>query len=341
MKRVPNTKILSLLFVTLTVLILTACTGSSTVEPVVESKTSVHFQMAWVHEFSTAGYYAAEKNGHFAEQGLDVTLTEGGFGAEGRIEAIDRLESGEADFISTSSAGLFRARAKGLPVVAIAATLQHNPLVLMSPAEKNIIRPLDLQGKRVAISGDGATAMFETLLSGQGIDLTEIEIIPRTTYGIEPLLNDEADVLFGWVVNEGVLMQEAGLEPNFILPSDYGVEIYDPLVITTEDMIAKQPDVVESFLRALIQGHQDIIDDPEQAIDLTLSYDDSLIREEQLRRLKMMIPLVKPPGSLIGDMNPEIWDTSHQMLLKHGILSEAADVDAVYTLSFIENIYTE
>ncbi len=339
MKYRSSYKILTLMAIILITVNLAACNGSTTTESVTEAKTSVRYQMGWTHEYSAAGFYAADKNGHFSEQNLDVTLIEGGFGEQGYIDPLTNLMNEEAEFTSISATRLLQARAEGQPVVAIAATLQRSPLVLMSRTEKNIIRPSDLRGKRVTVSDGGARALYEALLGAQGIDLAEVETISRTDFGIDPLLNDEVDVLAGWIINEGILMEEAGLEPNFIIPSDYGIDAYNSLIVTTEKMITEQPDIVEGFLQAVILGHQDVVDNPEQAIDLILTYDDSLIRADQQPRLQAMIPLIKPAGSLIGDMKPEIWALSHQILFEHGVLNQPVDVEAIYTLTFIESVH--
>lgn len=333
-------RITSCFLLLLLLLSVAACNEGSN-EPDSQPLTAVRYQMGWVHEYSSAGFYAAEKNGHFTEQGVAVTLVEGGFGENGYIDPVEQLVMGKAEFTSLPATRLLEARAEGAPIVAIAAQIQRSPSVLMSRAEKNIVRPSDLRGKRVTVSDGGARALFEALLAAQNIDLSEVDIISRSDFGIDSIIEDEVDVLSGWIINEGVLMQEAGLEPNFILPGDYGIEAYSALVVVTESMVIEQPEVIEGFLRALFQGHQDIIDNPEQAIDYTLMYDGSLEREGQMRRLQKMLPLIKPAGRMIGDMDSEVWSRSYQIFLEAGLLSEAVDLETAYTPAFIEQIYSE
>src|SRR5262245_35010336 len=61
-------------------------------------QTPVSIQLAWTHEYSSASFYAAEKNGHFAAQNLAVRLEAGGFGPQGYIEPIAQVISGTVDF---------------------------------------------------------------------------------------------------------------------------------------------------------------------------------------------------------------------------------------------------
>ncbi len=45
--------------------------------------TKVTLQLNWLHEAEFAGYYAAQAKGFYKDQGLDVTIVEGGPGAAG------------------------------------------------------------------------------------------------------------------------------------------------------------------------------------------------------------------------------------------------------------------
>src|SRR5262245_32789819 len=92
--------------------ILPACGAASTPTP----PTAIKFQMGWTNDYSSSGYYAAEKNGHYGEQNLSVTLIPGGFGSSGYIEPIPQLLNGTADFTQTNLPALLEARAAGQPI---------------------------------------------------------------------------------------------------------------------------------------------------------------------------------------------------------------------------------
>jgi len=101
-------------------MLLASCGVGNSSTTTAAPKTPVRIQLAWVHEYSSASFYAAEKNGHFAAQNLDVSLEAGGFGPKGYIEPIAQVVNGTMDFGVTGAAGLIRARAEGKPVVAVA-----------------------------------------------------------------------------------------------------------------------------------------------------------------------------------------------------------------------------
>jgi NitT/TauT family transport system substrate-binding protein len=321
------------------VLFLTACAGNAQPTPTV-TKDTINYQMGWVHEYSSAPFYMAVANGHYAKENLDVTLGVGGFGESGYIDPVEQVVSGAADFSEASVFALLEARAQGKPIVAIATLNQRSPFAVISLAETGIVRPQDLAGKTVAIAAGGAELELDALLRSQTIDASTLNVVERTTFGIDPLVNGEVDAFGGWIINEGVALEESGAEPSFLLLSDYGIDTYDLLIFTTEDMVANHPEKVERFLRATLAGLQDTIDDPEKAIDVTLTYDKALVRDEQLRRLQAFIPLIQPAGTKIGTMQPEIWEFNYQVMLDGAMLTEAQDVTKAYTSAFLDKIYS-
>jgi NitT/TauT family transport system substrate-binding protein len=322
------------------ILFLTACGGNTqTATPV--AKDTINYQMGWVHEYSSAPFYMAVANGHYADQNLDVTLGVGGFNEQGSIDPVEQVVSGAADFSEASVFALLEARAQGKPVVAIATLNQRSPFAIISLEEEGIVRPQDLAEKTVAVAEGGATLEYKSLISSQSIDPSTVNQVVRSSFGIDPLVNGEVDAFGGWIINEGVALEESGAKPSFLLLSDYGIDTYDLLIFTTEDMIANHPEKVERFLRATLAGLQDTIDDPEKAIDVTLTYDKTLVKDEQLRRLQAFIPLIQPAGTTLGIMQPEIWEFNYQVMLDGEMLIESQDVAKAYTTVFLDEIYSE
>lgn len=326
----------------LIVVVLSACAGGSPAAPAAgpaSEPTRLTVQLSWVFDYSGASLFAAEKNGHYANENLKVTLEQGGFGAGGYIEPIDEVLSGKADFGLASASTLIQARAAGKPVKAILSVLQRSPFALISLSDSSITQPADLAGKTVAVSAGGARDTYNAFLSEQGIDPASVNTIDRTDFGIDPLLNGDVDVLAGWIINEGVMVEEAGKTPSFILPSDYGIETYDFILFTTDDMIKNKPDVVEKFVRATIAGINDVTANSSQAVDFTLSYAPDLDKAQQQRRLDSMLALIRPAGAQVGMMQPEVWQTTQDVMIQQGALSKPVDLTTVYTLDFLSKIY--
>lgn len=321
----------------LVLLALTACGTPTSVAPTPPPTIPVSIQLSWVHEYSSSPFYAAQKNDRFAAQGIAATLLEGGFRDNQVIDGLDSVLTGEASFGVTSASRVLQARAEGKPVVAVAALFQRSPLAFLSVASSSIQRPQDLIGKRVAVAEDGAKIAYFALLSTQGIDPASIIAIPREGFGVEPLTSGKVDALVAWRINEGVMLSEAGLEPSIMMFSDYGVETYDLVLFTTEQQIAQQPELVQRVVTAVIQGTQDVLDNPQQAVQYTLTYNSKLDSAGQLRRLQASLPLINPAGSRPGRMQAEVWQATQQLLLDYKILQQPVDLTAAYTTRFLDS----
>jgi NitT/TauT family transport system substrate-binding protein len=333
-RRAPLT--MALLIVT--AIVVSACGTGAPSADTAAPKTPVSIQLAWTHEYSSASFYAAEKNGHFAAQNLDVRLEAGGFGPQGYIVPIAQVISGTVDFGVTGAPDLIQARAEGKPVVAVATILQRSPQAIFSLAKSGIHRPQDLIGHSVAVADGSATQLYNALLKSQQIDPATVKIMPRTSYGIDPLAKGEVDAMAAWVINEGVQLDEAGLKTNVMLLSDYGVDSYEMVLFTTEKMIAEYPDTVKRLLKATIQGMQDVVNNPDQAASLVLTYDSKLNLDGQRRRMQATLPLLSPPGVRLGMMQPDIWKLTYQMMLDQKVLTQPVDLDRVYTMKFLDEI---
>lgn len=298
--------------------------------------TPVAIQLSWTHDYSSAPFYMAIANNRFRDEGLEVTLLEGGFQESGFVDSIESVLGGTAQFGTTDLSGLLQARAAGKPLVAIGAATQRSPFALISLPESGIKLPQDLAGKTVAITEGGARLTFDALLESLAIDPNTVNTIPRATYGIDPLLNGEVDVVGGWIVNEGQQVREAGQEPNIILFSDYGIDSYDFLIVTTEDMITNQHDVVAEFMRAFRKGLQDTVDNPDKAAELAVSYNSGLDLAGQKARIQIFLPLIDPLGGTLGGLDPEVFQFNYDLFLKGGALAQPFDVITAYTLDFIQ-----
>lgn len=324
-------------------LLLGACGGTASTAPTAAptpEPTAATLQLHWLHDYSSIGFYAAEKNGHFAGQNLQVTIAGGGFNDQGYIDATVQVATGKADFGIASADSIIQARAQGRPVVGIAAIFQRSPLAIISLDGSGIQNPQDLPGKRILVADGGATQLYNTLLSLHQVDPASAPPLPRTSSGIASLIDGSADAMVAWAINEGVELKEAGQSPSVMLMSDYGIDSYELVLLTSEKMIAERPEVVTRFLRATLQGWNDVVKNPDASVPLVQSYNGELKLDGQRSRLQATLPLLTLPGTKFGTMQPEFWTFTHQMLLDQKALAQPIDLTRAYTLDFLTRAAT-
>ncbi|MBV5323632.1 ABC transporter substrate-binding protein, partial [bacterium] len=107
----------------------------------------VRVQLKWYHQFQFAGYYAAQSQGFYQEEGLDVTLIEGA-----KDHSPDKIVlDGKAEFGVHDGGDLLYRRLKGDPLIAMAVIFQHSPFIIVSKKQGGIRHPADLAGRTVLI----------------------------------------------------------------------------------------------------------------------------------------------------------------------------------------------
>lgn len=309
-------------------MVLNACGGKP-----MPALTHVTVQLRWTHQAQFAGFYAADQNGYYAEEGLSVSFLEGG----PNVELVQPVVDGMAQFGVTNADGLLLARSMGQNVQAIATIYRRSPTVYFTLAESGITRPQDFVGRRIRVVRASAP-IFHAMMANVGIapgQYTEVNVPAN----LEPLYAGEVDVSSGYVTNEVLTARAAGYELNLIFPDDYGIHFYADTVFTTDDLIASEPNLVLRFLHASLKGWTYAVEHPTEVGAWVLKY--NLEGDADLENEKMItsIPLVNTGEDFIGWMKPELWAGMERTLREQGVLTEPLDVTQVYTMQFIEEIY--
>ena len=312
--------------------LLTACQPQEVEQPVDE----VTVMLKWVHQAQFAGLYAAVEKGFYADQHLKVNLVPFSF-EEPTIEAV---VEGKAEFGIKSASEIIEARAGGLPVQAFAVIYQDSPLCCYALKDSGITSPYDFVGKTVGLKPGQITIAYLVMLDRLGIDRSDITEV-QIGYGVDELISGETDISTGFSINEPHQAIEAGHDVSIILFADYGVKLYDDVLFATEDTINNNPELVERFLRATLEGWQSAIEHEEEAVEIVLTYASDRTRSHEAYMLTQSIPLIHTGSSPIGWMDRERWQYTHDVLLATGVIGEGIDVDQAFTMQFLQEITGE
>ncbi|HEU4952349.1 MAG TPA: ABC transporter substrate-binding protein, partial [Holophagaceae bacterium] len=167
----------------------------------------VVIQLKWYDQFQFAGYYAAEQEGLYRAAGLDVTLRPGGRG----LDPVREVLSGRAQF-GIGDSDLLLARAKGAPLVVLAAVFQHSPYIILSRSNARLARPSDLVGKRVMALEDQGAAQIRAMLLKEGIDPAGVRLV-RHSWDLQDLVQGRVDGMTAYLTVEPYQLQKLGVSP--------------------------------------------------------------------------------------------------------------------------------
>lgn len=311
--------------------VISACSQN----PTVEEPDQVTVQLSWSHQAEFAGLYAAEQQGFFAEESLDVSFLEGGPEADYLTPVVD----GRAQFGISQPADLILARADGKPLRSIAAIYRRSPIVFFALADTGIARPKDFAGKtiRSAVTIDWT---LQALMNRAGIGPDQYETVYLPS-DVEEFASGEVPVWAGFINVFTLEVERAGHDINIIFPDDYGIHFYGDQLITTDDLIAKDPDLVQRFVRAALKGWTYAVENPSAIGGFVQKYNPGADADLESAQMTASIPLVNTGEDFIGWMKPEVWSAMEQTLREQNLLMAPLNPEDVYTMQFVAEMYDQ
>ncbi|HEY0217037.1 MAG TPA: ABC transporter substrate-binding protein [Cellulomonas sp.] len=326
-----------LTLVSLTALAALAACGSSAGaadETGGDDLTPVTFVLDWTPNTNHTGIYVAQEKGWFADHGIDLTIVQP---PEDGAEAL--VASGAAQFGVSYQENVTQARGQDVPVVSIAAVIAHNTSGFASPVDRGIERPADYAGH--VYGGWGSPiegAILDALVSQDGGDpeqVTKIDI--GTTSVIQAFARD---IDLGWVFEgwDVPLAEEQGVDLNVQLVRDYddALDWYTPVLISSEDTIASDPELVQAFVDAATEGYEFAIDHPDDAARILLDAVPDLDEQQVTTSQTYLADEYRSDSPEWGYQRPEVWEGFSGWLTDNGIIEPGFDDDAAYTNQFVE-----
>lgn len=272
-------------------------------EPRAYRPESVTVQLNWKHQFEFAPIYAALDRGYYREAGLEVEIKEGGPGIDPVVEVV----SGRADFGIFGSA-LIVERARGKPVVALAALMQHSAVGLLASRRAGIGSVHDLVGRRVAASVDTRDEI-QAYFRAVGIAGGKIDLRDTSSAGLTHLLAGEVDAQSVYTSNEPFLTRGRDSEFLLISPRAAGIDLFGNLLFTSQEQIDINPERVARFRAATLKGVNYALAQPEALADLILARYDTQgkSREHLLFEAAEIRELTRPDIVEPGYMSAGRW----------------------------------
>jgi NitT/TauT family transport system substrate-binding protein len=309
----------------------TAVPPSPTAAPSVEpALTPVTLAMGYIPNVQFAPLYVAVEKGYFRNEGIDLKFD---YGMESDL--LKLVGTNELQFVVGSGDQVILARGQGLPVVYVMNWFRKFPVAVTS-LEK-LSRPEDLIGKRVGLPGlYGASYIgWRALEYATGIGPGKVQLQSVGYTQVESLLNKQIDAAVVYATNEPVQLRQMGKDPGVIEVSDY-IDLVANGLITNEQTITRQPNLVRGMVRAAVRGLKDTLANPAEAFDLSLKYAPEAggtNRDAQTKVLEASLKYWQSPH--IGYSDPKAWETSVKFMRDTGLLQSNVDVNKLYTNDFV------
>ena len=313
------------------------CGGSSSPHASAAKLTKVTVMLDWTPNTNHSGIYLAQHEGWYKSLGLDVKILQPGQNSD--VEQI--VGNNTVDFGISASEQLIPARTQGIPIVSIAAILQHNTSSLISLKSAGISRPRDLTGKTYgAFGGTFEKALIDKLVSCDGGNPSKVRFtqVGDADYrnGLTRHQYDAVWVFDGWDVLK--ISHIDKLPINRIPFINYPTCVpdwYTPILITNEKLIKTQPGLVRRFMSATARGYRTAMTDPSQASSALLAgapeLDPILVRDSA----HYLASRYATDPKAWGRQDPAVWSRFVGFLAASKIIKPGFATDDAFTNAFL------
>ncbi|MBT2728636.1 ABC transporter substrate-binding protein [Bacillus sp. ISL-75] len=324
------------LVLVLSVLLVTGCSSKKETENAKEKKQplkKVSIVLDWTPNTNHTGLYVAKEKGFFKKEGLDVDII-----MPGETGADQLVASGKAQFGVGYQEAITQARIQGVPLVSIAAVIQHNTSGFASPAGKQIQSPKDFQGKTYGGWGSPVEkSVITSLMKKENADANKVKIVNMGDTDFFTAVKRDIDfawIYYGWTGVEAELRNE---KINMVYLTDYSdkLDYYTPVLETNEKMIKEDPETVKAFVNAAAKGYEFAIKNPDQAADILIKaapdLDPKLVKKSQ----EWLSPKYQDDAKEWGIQKQEVWENYAQWMYDNKLLDKKLDAKKAFTNEFL------
>ncbi|MBU1862237.1 MAG: ABC transporter substrate-binding protein [Candidatus Omnitrophica bacterium] len=295
----------------------------------------VTLRMNWFPYADYAAYIIGIKKGFYRDEGIEVEVIP----TKGSGLTTKLIANREGEFAGASADAVLTARTKGMPLKVLATLHQTSPVSIFSLQSQNIKNPKDLEGKSIASDPSSMKhQQFVAFCQKQGIDIEKIRIIPIAGSNFIHILEGKADSMLAFGYIGDALLRKKGHAVNEMKLNDYGVDMYSISLITHDDLISENPDLVKRFVSATVKSWDYAASHVEEAVDAYVEAYPDLKKDNEMDQVRGVVELMQSQYTKqygYGYQSKEKWEATQDLLYEQGLIDKKIDINEVYTNKFL------
>ena len=304
------------------------------------AQDKMQLQLNWFHLADHSPIYLAMKKGYYKEENIDLTVLRG----SGSADSAKKVDLGQADVGISDAPTVLTAISKGanLKMVAVVYDKAGNNVFFRKSA--NIKTPKDLVGKKIAVPpADSHRVLWPAFAAINGIDPASVTLVNIKPEGKQAIVAaGEADASFDLYTSYAIWEKVLGKgEVGHLLWADYGLPIYGHTYFVNNDLLQKNPKLVERFLRATHKGWRDAKADPKASIGAMVDMVPGLDGPTLLATMPQILDLCVTERSAkygLGWIEPELMQKTMDITFANNKPEKALAVNDVFTNQYNSKI---
>ncbi|MGX7349277.1 ABC transporter substrate-binding protein [Dolosicoccus paucivorans] len=287
-----------------------------------EELQELTFVLDYTPNTNHTGLYVAAEKGYFEEEGLAVNIM---MPPEDGAPVLVASGSAQLGMDYQDSLASTYAQSTPLPVTNIAAVIQHNTSGIISPKNREIISPKDMEGKRYASWGSMVEqAIIKNVVQSDGGDPNKVEMVNNTQASITNLDQSDIDAIWVFYAWDGIAAQVKDIPVNYFPFIDYNdtFDYYTPTIIANNAFLKDNPEVVKAFLRAVKKGYEFAMEHPEEAAQILVEAHPELDQDIVTESQKYLADKYVADAPKWGYIDAERWDRFYTWLAEEGLIAQ-------------------
>ncbi|KXK25282.1 MAG: NMT1/THI5-like domain-containing protein [Chloroflexi bacterium OLB15] len=245
-----------------------------------QSNTPITLFLTFVPNIQFSPVYVGLEKGYFSGNGIDITIEHGD-----EPVGVNLIAANQRQFGLISGEQIIAARASALPVISIYQWFQSYPVGIVYADGIGIETVNDLAGRAVGVPGRfGATySGLTAILGANGMTEADINLQEIGFNAPDVICTGGVEAASVYINNEPLQIAQraaAGdcgdIQSVSVFPVTDYVNMVSNVVMTNEQTIAEQPELVQSFVSAFDQSLRDVINNPAEAYLLSVRFIDNL-----------------------------------------------------------------
>jgi len=299
-----------------------------------EKKQKITVLLDWFPNTNHTGLYVAHAKGYFSAENLEVSILQPAEGENTQVVA-----AGKADFGISSQESVILARVAGIPLVSIGAIIQHNTSAFASLEKNNIKTVKDFENKRYGGWGSPIEeTVIKAVMNEAGADYGKVKNITIGETDFFKTIGRNSDfqwIFYGW---DGIEARRRGIKLNTIMLKDLNpiLDYYTPVIVTNENHIKNQKELVSKFMKAVVKGYEFSIKNPTEAAQILLKsapeLNPGLVKQSQVYLSREY----QADAKKWGIQQEKVWKRYTQWLYDQKLIKKMIDVKDAFTNEFLQ-----
>jgi len=294
-----------------------------------ETLKKASFIPLWFPQAQFAGYYLALEKGIYRRHGIDLTIIDGG----SQRPPAEYLRDGRADFAALWLTTALQRRSQGLALVNIAQFVQQSSMLLLALKSSGINTLADMAGQKVGLWGGDFDIPPRAVFDQNGL---QVNVVHQSAT-VNLFLRGGVAVTSAMSYNEYHTILNSGVNPDelTVFPvKDHGANFPEDGLYALQQTVQRDPQLVDAFVRASLEGWDYAFAHPDEAIDVVLRVmrkarvpANRMHQQWMLSRLQDAMRVAAKDGEA-GVLSRQDYQAVTSELQRTGLVRDVVDYDA-------------